>query len=221
MRSAFLFVVSLACTITVLWFLTHVDNSITSQDSKAYSILVKECHLSDSDEILRIKALQSCVLARLPQSIIPHGEPREPLDILNRGHGECYDRARVIEKSLRIMGYSTRHVAMFSVGKWGLLGLLRSGIPSHALLDVKTRTGWMSVGTNSEFLGVVDGGRTVSSNMVAVSQVAHWKFSAPSEFPGGRLITVYGLWSRHGGFFPPYVAMPDIAWSEVFENFKR
>jgi hypothetical protein len=34
----------------------------------------------------------------------------------------------------------------------------------------------------------------------------------------GDFVFVYGLYSRHGGFYPPFVPLPDFDWAQLHHN---
>jgi hypothetical protein len=162
-----------------------------------------------------------CVLAEIPRGIIQHGRPREPGDVLKADKGECYDRARVLEKFLEIDGFRTRDAYVFDASSHGFASLALPGLASHALLDVQTGRGWMSVGTNIPFLGVTTSGEVSSSAQIKKYSNTRWAYSPPSDLPSQTNIAIYGLWSRHGQFFPPYLPLPDISWRDFKYNFLR
>jgi hypothetical protein len=201
------------------WWGTAVDDAITSEDRAAFNQLATRCSLAATDAIGRIREIQLCVLAEIPRGIIEHGNRREPGDVLRFGRGECYDRARVLEKFLGIAGFRTRHVYLFDASRLGVAGLALKGLASHALVDVQTDRGWMSVGTNVAFLGVTRNGDVAASARVKNSPSTQWAYSPPSDLPGPANIAIYGLWSRHGQFFPPYLPLPDISWRDFKYNF--
>jgi hypothetical protein len=217
--------VILAATLTgaavALWWATAVDDAITPQDRAAFEQLATKCHFAATDTIARIREIQMCVLAEIPPGIIEHGNPREPADVLAAHRGECYDRARVLEKFLGIAGFRTRHVYMFDASRHGIAGLAMKPLASHALVDVQTDRGWMSVGTNVPFIGITSTGEVVSSGRVKDNSGTSWVYSRPSDLPSQDNIAIYGLRSRHGQFFPPYIPLPDISWRDVKYNFSR
>jgi hypothetical protein len=201
------------------WWGTAVNDSITAGDRATFQTLDNHCHFAARDTLARIREIQTCVLSEISRGIIPHGESHEAADVLRAGLGECYDRARVIEKLLQISGFETRHVALYAREPRGLVGLAIKGTPSHALLDVKTSRGWMSVGSNVPFIGVTTSGEVVATAQVRDDPGTAWLYSRPSDLPSQDNIAVYGLWSRHGQFFPPYIPLPDISWRELKYNF--
>ena len=211
-----LLTVMMIAAATAFWWGTAVNDSITSQDRAAFHQLAKRCHFAATDTIGRIREIQLCVLAAIPTGIIDHGRPREPEDVTQADRGECYDRARVLEKFLEIAGFRTRHVYVFDASRHGIAGLA-----SHALVDVQTERGWMSVGTNVAFLGATTSGEVSSSARIKEYSNTHWAYSPPSDLPSQTNIAIYGLWSRHGQFFPPYVPLPDISWRDFKYNFWR
>jgi hypothetical protein len=216
-RKALIAIVT-AAILLVGWWATSVDDSITEQDREAIGALVRGCSLDSTTNITFVRSVQLCVLARVVQRELPPGSLHEPQYVIRAGGGECYDRARIIEKTLRINGLRTRHVAQYDLDTVGLLGLVRRGTPSHAALDVFIDGKWMSVGTVNAFLGLTSGGELVPTSLVSRLKSPTWKYEAPPAITAAKNVTIYGLWSRHGRFFPPFVPAPDIAWREFASN---
>lgn len=206
-----------ACAL-LLWWGTSVNDTLTRPDKMAIRSLELRCSPIDGDAVRRVKMLQACVLAQIPQGVIPLGESREPGDIVKAGHGECHDRARLMEKTLRSWGFRTRHAFVLTHGSFGWLGWFRKGIPSHAVFDVLTVKGWMSVGTNELFLGVTKTGDVVATSELKLHADSSYIVGSPAQILRSGYV-VYGLWSRHGYFMKPYLPLPDISWHEFMENF--
>ncbi|MCB0221747.1 MAG: hypothetical protein KDH09_18770, partial [Chrysiogenetes bacterium] len=122
---------------------------------------------------------------------------------------------------LRSRGFETRHVFVYSKDESGpsLGTLLTPGVPSHALTEVRTARGWLVVDSNARWLSIDESGDPVAiENFAAAKWAPHVNatrnaiFDAPFGF-------VYGLYSRHGRFYPPFVPVPDINWGEFADNF--
>ena len=74
--------------------------------------------------------------------------------------------------------------------------LWRRGHGSHAVSDVLTVDGWVRVDSNEAWVSV-DG-------------------PPPSPIYDG--VTIVGLYSQHGRFYPPFTPIPDVNWRELHRN---
>ncbi len=179
------------------------------------------------NQIAAILATQDAVLKATPLGIgLPQGRTREPKDVLLEGKGLCFDRSRTIEKILSGLGFETRHLAIYTTRDRGRLrALITPGISSHALTEVKTEKGWIAVDSNARWIGLDAVGRVYSVEDIQgrdpfaiawapeVREPISWPlFNEPFTY-------VIGLYSRHGGFFPPYTPMPDVNYAQLLQNF--
>jgi len=129
--------------------------------------------------------------------------------------GLCYDRSRAIEKILTDLGFKIRHAAVYSTkntGSW-LKSLLTPRTPSHAVSEVKTERGWMVIDSNNRWIGLTRDGKPVDLAELRDGNISQmtWDprlkehmspiFEAPFSY-------VFGLYSRHGRFYPPYTPFP-------------
>ena len=172
-------------------------------------------------ELQAITAVQDAVLARAPLDVgIPLGMSREPMALYRARHGLCYDRGRAIEKALALIGFNVRYVAVFQAPGWtfleSVLGMA-SKRRSHVLVEVETSRGWLVVDTNTSWVAVDVGGRTWSiADLRETAQSGApfptWKRGAATDILYEPWVAVAGLYSRHGGFYPPYTPLPDVAW---------
>lgn len=177
-------------------------------------------------QVAAVLAVQDAVLKATPVfESLPHGRPREPKDVLAAGRGKCFDRSRAIEKMLEALGLTTRHLAIYPVGEYGRIGaLLTPGLFSHAVTEVKTARGWMLVESNSRWIGLDAAGRVWTAEDMQGSDpfATAWAPQVP-EAPWWPLFDrpftyVIGLYSRHGGFFPPYTPVPDVNYRQLLAN---
>ncbi|MGK0173207.1 MAG: hypothetical protein ACI9W2_004954 [Gammaproteobacteria bacterium] len=210
-----------------------VDNTVTPQEQHYINKFLAGNNLSGlvegrsySSEIEFIIGVQRSVLSQAHgQEGIPLGASREPKDVLEAGTGLCYDRSRVIEKILRNAGFETRHIAIYSTRDTGssLRSLLTPQVASHALTEVLTQRGWLVVDSNVAWLSLDSAHNPVGISaikadvdrgaMVWLGQQDPMNaiFSAP-------FVHVFGLYSRHGLFYPPYNRIPDIQYGEFSAN---
>lgn len=182
-----------------------------------------------AEEIRLIAAVQDAVLRIAPGTKpLPHGQSREPRDLWELRQGWCFDRSRGIEKILAAAGMEVRHLAAYRTDdRSRLLSLLtpdRSGERSHALSEVRTRRGWMLVDSNARWFGLDTEGRVWSAEALQGRDpfAMAWAPEVPEAISwpgfGGPFTYVIGLYSRHGGFFPPYTPVPDVNYADLLEN---
>ena len=148
---------------------------------------------------------------------LPQGRTREPLDVLQADTGVCFDRSRVIEQAARLAGFEVRRVFLL-YGGWRKL--LSSGGPSHTLVEARSRQGWVFLGTLSPVTGFVDDGSVWAVKDLkaeAVKGGSLFKQYAWNEIIPTDFLPIYGLYSRHGGHFPPYTPVPDFSPRQVFQ----
>ena len=163
-----------------------------------------------ADDIATIRAVQAAVLQTAPiHRPIPHGQTREPADLVRAAAGLCYDRSRTIEKALRLLGFDVRHVFLLSTAEHSpLAALVTPGVESHAVTEVETVAGWLVVDSNAPWISVDRTGRPVSmadlqDRLADVSPVPDGIYREP-------VWPIYGLYSRHVRFFPPFNGIPDV-----------
>jgi hypothetical protein len=213
---------------------THgVDDSLTAAD-RAYipkylagvPPIPPASQRTFGQEIAFIRASQQAVLRVAPLNEgLPDGTLREPREVFEARRGLCYDRSRVSEKILRYAGFETRHVAIYSLadGRSALRALVTKQTPSHAVTEVRTGRGWLIVDSNDPWVSIDAGGRPRGiADMHAAalgSASVRWQLGPPNEIFQKPFTFVYGLYSRHGQFYPPYDAIPDVNYSEFAANF--
>lgn len=211
---------------------THsVDVKPTSQDIKvtqdigfAHAINKPPSHF---DEQLRIiRSVQERILSIAPQNKgIPFDVAREPKNLLEHRYGLCYDRSRAIEKVLKVLGFETRHVSVYKKepNELWFEPLLQPGRSSHALSEVKTEKGWLLIDSNVPWIGLTYDNNVVSAQDLDKGQVKYsWNADISARMNSilqNDFTVVYGLYSRHGRFYPPYNVIPDVNWREILYNF--
>ena len=213
-------------------YASRVNNTITLEDkiyiNDHYIKLenVDPYSTSYDEQLNLIKAIQHSVFLVAPtQGGIDKGKMREPKDLFIKKTALCYDRSRVIEKILRFYGFKTRHISIYSTKETGsiLKSIFTPGINSHALTEVKTSKGWLVVDSNEEWVSL-----DYESQPISISEIIEKKASVKerllNDFPSfiylEDFFVIYGLYSRHGMYYPPFNIIPDINYSEFLYNLK-
>lgn len=180
------------------------------------------------DEINLLKYVQQRVLQVAPKNKgIPLSRNREPKDLYLRKEGLCYDRSRVMEKILMQFGFETRHVAIYSEKDDNneiLPAYFQRGSLSHAISEVKTTRGWVFLDSNDFFIGIDDIGFPISTSTMYTNgfDEISWSDYNNSDYDviyKKKFTFIYGLYSRHGYFYYPYNAFPDVNLREFKQNF--
>ncbi len=219
---------SIVCLIILSFLIVHnVSGKITREDEIALKKILKDVKKEDifsyQDEIQKIRDIQSAVLNVSPTlKKIPVRQTREPQDLLKAGHGQCSDRGRTIEKALRYSGFQARFVSVFSRDKSFIPPetLAIDGgqdLRSHALVEVQTSKGWLFVDTNDRWVALDEKGNPLSLKAWKnIQDKGGFQWSEENRGDIYWLLRrdfniVYGLYTRHGLFYPPYTPyIPDI-----------
>ncbi len=217
-------------------FLAHsqVNNRITEEDGlyirkilEAGKVQSIGQRASFQQEIAFIGAVQKAILSAVKKGeCLPKGRPREPKDVYLAKCGESYDRSRVIEKALRSANFQTRHIMMILLppGRTKIRSLFSTSVDSHSVTEVKTVKGWLVVDPDDAWLSLSRGEEPIS--LKRIQREVHRGQNSSGQvgiltmpvFYREPFIFVYGLYSRHGKFYPPYNFLPDINWREFFYN---
>ena len=215
----------------------QVNNSITEEDIfyinkflDAGNIASISPKASYEDEINYIVQVQKAVLKVAPYDKniagIPFNQPREPKNLYLKKGGSCSDRSRVIEKILRRSGFQTRHISFYStkepVSKFK--SLITPHIESHAVTEVLTQKGWLVVDSNDPWISLDKQALPVSIKKIQsdteIRNIGWQPKYLPHMFSMYKnpFVPVYGLYSRHGKFYPPFNFIPDLYWPEFAYN---
>jgi hypothetical protein len=218
-----------ACFVTVLSY-NAVDNSLSQVDKQyieKYLFEVRSLPEKSTyeNEVDFITSVQHAVLKVAPGNEgIPFGQQREPKELYEAKTGLCFDRSRVIEKIFRYSGFEARHVFMLSkehTGSW-IKAVITTGVSSHAVTEVLTSKGWLIVDSNAQWVSTDSEGRPVSIEKiryaVEYSVPIRWGAEPPSTIYRKPFTFIYGLYSRHGYFYPPYNGIPDVNYGELLQN---
>jgi len=207
-----------------------VDNSLTEEDRQYIPIYLSDVvplpeNPTYRDELRFIIAVQRSVLNIAPRNDgLPFGQKREPKELYTAKTGFCFDRSRVIEKIFRYSGFKTRHVSIYSKEKTdsAIKSLITPGVSSHAVTEVLTKNGWLIVDSNAPWVSTDTNDQPVSIDNIQLSidNSVHikWDKEPPTSIYAKPFTFVFGLYSRHGYFYPPYNFVPDINYGEIVQN---
>ena len=225
----YIFILLSFILLSFILFISRVDNSITNEDKEYIKIFIglekkSPSLLSYTEQLELIKLIQKSVLTVAAPNIgIEKRKTREPKDLYLKKAGLCFDRSRVIEKILRYYGFKTRHISIYSTKETGsiLKSLVTPGIKSHALSEVKTSKGWLVIDSNEEWVALDNKNQPISISEI-IKNKKNIKARLLNDFPSfifdENFFVIYGLYSRHGMYYPPFNIIPDINYSEFLYN---
>lgn len=236
-RQTFFFLAAFFLIIFSIVRFQAVSGTLTDTDRVFLGKMFTDAGLKDTQafetfekELQAIGGIQRAVFTASPAyRLIPVGHTREPEDLYKMKQGYCFDRARSIDKALRLMNFKSRYASLYSTDKTGsaIRSLITAGggdVRSHAMVEVLTSKGWLVVDTVNPWLALDNEGNPLGledlQTMAESSDFSSLKHAENAYFLYKKPFTyVYGLYSRHGQFYPPYAPFPDINWQEILQNF--
>ncbi len=217
------------CALSVLSY-HAVDNALTAEDRRYIPLYLQDVRPlapdpTYEDELRFIVSVQRLVLGAAPGNVgLPFDQQREPKDLLAAKTGLCFDRSRAIEKILRYAGFKTRHIAIYATEKTNtaIKSIITPGIESHAVTEVLTQNGWLVVDSNAPWVSADSNDQPISIEAIKLNIentiAIEWGKEPPTAIYTKPFTFVFGLYSRHGRFYPPYNFVPDINYGEFFQN---
>lgn len=183
------------------------------------------------EQIQTIRRVQDAILKETPeQKMIPHGKNREPRALYSLGYALCGDRSRFMDKALRKFGMETRYASLYDTSAvpsafHALLTQDKSKVRSHAMIEVKTNKGWMMVDSVTRWIALDQDNNVYSFDQWKnhpEKDTLKWSTDQDGEMYyllKDDFAYIYGLYSRHGKLYPPFMPVPDINWRELLQNF--
>lgn len=236
MKKSLYFMIFITIVLGFILQQNSVNNELTIEDKIYAKLFLKDIKKTTSKktfsaEIAFIKQVQFQVIDIAKKGIvindnkgIPFGTTREPKDVYINSTNLCFDISRTIEKILMFNGFNTRHISLYSTQKTKskIKSLVTPGVNSHAFLEVLTSKGWLVVDSTANWISVNEEGipvplKDIQLNIIKQKKI-NWRYSNINEIFTLPFTFVYGLYSRHGKFYPPYNSIPDIEYNEFLYN---
>ena len=214
-----------------LLYYSRVDNALTNEDKVYINKILEENNIkkysakSYKEEIVFIEQVLDAIYTVAPSGVgIAMNRTREVKDLYELKIGACFDKARVLEKVFNNNGFKTRRVALYVRNGSYIKSMLTPNILSHAQTEVLTKKGWVVLGTYEKWISLDKNNLPYDANMINNDyKNIDWKYDVPFNLNGlyvyDKNILVYGLYSRHGKFYPPYNFVPDVEYNEFLYNF--
>lgn len=222
-------VIPLLIVILIIAFLKfdEVGINTTDEDKECIPAFMSEkiphnLLMGDFDSEIRFISTVQHVILSIPSNKtgIPKGRTREFKDLLNWKQGLCYDLSRSIEKCLRYYGFHVRHVMIFQESNLKKYMYFFPYIrTTHQVTEVLTSKGWLIVDNIAPWLSLDENGNPVSvKDFIRKKHEVKWLNNAPHPLYESDDICVYGLYSMHGQFYPPYFPFPNVNYCELLQN---
>lgn len=173
---------------------------------------IDSIHSSFETEVRFINAAQKAVIFNVAHEEIAQSKFGDLSYYYKNRKGLCYDRAVLMEKFFSFYGFDFRHIYLFfgdNNKTPSFTSLFKKGLASHALLEVKTKKGWMAIGTNADWIGLTQDNNVMSVPLIR-QKLQTGKLNLKEYATRGNVFWkvkkqnfqfIYGLYSRHGDFF--------------------
>lgn len=204
-------------------FLFNSYPNVTKEDKQYINLFLKEWNINSSpadvhrdfeSEYAFISRVQDSIVGKICHSYVSTEHIGAVKKYYKERQGYCYDRAVMLEKFFIYYGFTIRHVFVYFNPDNTLpdrSDFFSRELLSHAMLEVKTKKGWMAVGTSCNWLGVQEGGelldtydlrRKLADNMLHLSKKGDRGVPFYATLKNReRFKIIYGVYSRHGDFF--------------------
>jgi len=206
----------------LVFLLFNSSPGITTEDEKYLMTFLKEweieldrdqIHQSQDKEIAYLSRVQDSVMYSIRHFTIPFDSAGNVQCYYSTRKGLCFDRALLLEKFYTHAGFDVRHLYIYFNGRGEYpdrLDFFDKGLLSHAMFEVKTKNGWMAVGTNCNWLGQDQEGQPMTINVIreklkdgTLQMKKQYSYGLPfyNSLPQQDAFRyVYGIYSRHGQF---------------------
>jgi hypothetical protein len=141
------------------------------------------------------------------------------MDLLKAQSGLCYDRSRTLDKTIKWLGFETRHVYILFADKGDSTDIVQfvqqalSYSQSHAMTEVKTSRGWLLVDSMANWISLNREGQPVPAGLLYVRRA---EFTAPPDWLATPYWAIRGMYSRRGQLYSPYSIFPEFNWPDFF-----
>lgn len=237
----------------LIFLLFNSSPRVTPEDKKFLLTFLKDwkielvneqIHQNQQTEIDFISKIQDSVMATISHNTIPFDSAGNVHCYYTNRKGLCFDRALLLEKFCQLAGFQIRHIYIYFNNKGELptrSDFFNVGLTSHAMFEVKTKKGWMAVGTNSNWLAEDKSGSPLTLGEIRkrlTDNTLQIRKDATFGIPFFRKLKkadafrfVYGVYSRHGQFLqsdpvePALISIgmkshiPDYNIGMLFSNF--
>ena len=208
--------------LVLVFLLFNSSPGITKEDEKYLKAFLdewkigldkKQVHLDQQSEIAYISRVQDSVMSTIRHISIPFDSAGNVQCYYSKRKGLCFDRSLLLEKFCTYAGFEVRHLYIYFNGRGEYpdrSDFFDKGLLSHAMFEVKTRDGWMAVGTNCNWLGQDKDGKPLAIDVIR-EKLRDRTFGMKKQYTIGEPFYntlphqdafryVYGVYSRHGQF---------------------
>jgi hypothetical protein len=241
LKTGLIFLACAAFSLALLLITHNVSQKVTDEDQKYIADILKEAGTEPQDlsrkdfesEISAILAMQNAAFHTAPKTgLIAMDSPREPKNLFEASAAYCSDRARFIEKALRLYGFEARFASIYenTPDKNFIQTLFTKGLEgahSHAVVEVNTTKGWLVIDTRTHWISLDKDNQPRSlrdlQGLAETKDAPAWSAKSKEDMfflMKDPFYILYGVYSRHGRFYAPYTPyVPDIDFSQFLYNF--
>jgi hypothetical protein len=198
-----------------------IPNDVTPEDRaalKKFGQLSNTGHL-EPVELAEVLIDQMQILIRKDYAI-PKRQSREPGDLIRFRTGAGYDWSRTAMKFFKAKGIQCRQVSLYQY-EGSLIGLFKPGLLSYPGVEIMAEGKWVFVDPIGNWVARKKDGSYGTVDELGDRSIK-WENALDQdlyEFTKKAYRPVYGLYSRHGLFYPPYSPIPDFNFKEFKANF--
>ncbi len=184
---------------------TPYYNQLPKEEQNYLKNLALDITKDQSSDISKVSALMNYVVKEIKHES-PEGydgskeASHDPIEIIKRGWGLCYDRSYVFELMSESLGYKVRHVAI----------TMHSG--SHAVSEVKVNDKWVMFDTTNNQI------HQLNEEYLSTEEI----FNNPEIHQASGIKQynqmIFGINSFHGYFAKPKIPYPDINVKQFLYN---
>jgi hypothetical protein len=189
----------------------------------------RSAKIDELEEIARINNLYNIFINKnvdISRGLMPDSLTISEMILVKSS--QCYHTTIIFEALLKYRGFKTRHAFLAknddNLPKW--YTVIKPNLSSHAVLEVKTKNGLLLIDPYQNWQAITKDNKQISLQEVYQKGINTFKWK--KDIHPALLSTVYnykfeyyyGLYSRHGLFFKPYLKyFPDIDWKIFAYNF--
>tara|TARA_B100000575_G_C23043734_1_gene600730 strand:- start:131 stop:823 length:693 start_codon:yes stop_codon:yes gene_type:complete len=210
--------------LTYSFLAINVRKNITKDDIKVIKMLKVDNYCKEiTDYQSELNCIKNIQIAQ--KKLVDSEDCRiktinpEPLEMINENTGCCFDRARLIEKSLDFYGIKSRRVFLIQKNKYGIFTIFIPKVGSHAVTEAKTSKGWIGIETVNDLFILTDNNNMPLTFKEAIKKEYNFPKSEDLDNLYNKdLLALIGVYSRHGKFYKPYLPFPEINFVNFFSN---
>ncbi len=226
----FIILILILCLSFFLKF-NEVSKELTKNDIYYIELLLDDFGINKNtdfnkmqfeEKLFFINSIQKKIIGTEYQNRpISQNNEREPEDYYNFRPNSCFDNSRIMQRILKYFKIKTLQVAIYhkqTSYSW-LQILFKPKLPSHSVTIAIIDRKYILIDSTNNFISIKNDNNIINIKDLNTFYNSNWKFEKPHPIFKNKFFFIYGLYSRHGKFYKPYLYFPDINYSEFKFNF--